>query len=67
MSDLGYVYALYNRLTQRFYKRSGTVNSSVWSTAQGARNAKGQIHYSDRANWEVVEYKTVPVMEDSLA
>lgn len=48
------VYVLFNKRTERYYRRSGTVTPSIWATAQGAKNAKSAARGDD---WEVQELR----------
>jgi hypothetical protein len=51
------VFVLFNERTERFYRRSGTSSPSVWSTQQGAHNAKNSFYTRRDPDWAVKELK----------
>lgn len=51
------VFVLFNKRTERFYRRSGTSSPSVWTTPQGAHNAKHSCYVRKDPDWEVQELR----------
>lgn len=57
MESIESVYVLFNKRTERFYRRCGTSSPSVWSTPQGAHNARNSYNARRDPDWEVQELR----------